>query len=210
MGFSVFAVQKSRVILVLLAMVLIGMAGCLGKPPRLKAPKWEPEVMTNQAIDFADKDGDRVLDPNELSALPGLKASIKPIDTNNDGKIQESELMARLQLYKESKTAYRPKKVVVTFKGKPLAGATVKAIPEPFVAGLVEPAEGITDSLGTVSLNCGQMKMALMRIGYYTLQITSDTIKLPEKFNTKSILGIEVSPISDGDNAQDIPFFDLE
>ncbi len=193
-----------------IVLIVSSVWGCSGKPPRMQAPAWDPEGMAKAAVDSADKNNDRALSAAELVTFPGLLARLKILDENKNGSIEESELVARLQLYKEMRTAYRPKTIQVTYKGQPLANAKVQLIPEPFVASVLEPAEGITDGSGTASMKATSMDVAVMRLGFYQVQISSDTVKLPEKFNSKTTLGLEASPVSDGEGSPDVVRFDLQ
>jgi hypothetical protein len=210
MGISPYMEHDSKVITVLLTILAVGLLGCYRLPPRLEAPDWEPEAMAKAAIDSADKNTDRILDAEEQEALPGVKAAAKAIDTNENGKIEESELVARIQLYRDMRTAYRRKSVLVKYQGRPLANAKVHLVPEPFVASILEPADGVTDSSGMAALKAASIDIDVMRVGFYQAQITSDQVKLPEKYNTKTTLGLETSPVSDGELVPDLVQFDLK
>ena len=49
----------------------------------------------------------------------------------------------------------------VTHKGKPVAGATVKLVSEPFMGGGMQAAEGTTDDTGGVMPENGTVAFAL-------------------------------------------------
>ena len=66
------------------AMLLL--AGCSGKPSRV-----HPDAIAGdapqKAMDLYDTDQDGFIDGAELDKVPGLKAALKQVDTNGDGKI---------------------------------------------------------------------------------------------------------------------------
>lgn len=166
--------------------------------------------MAKAAVDSADKNGDRTLDEKELDALPGVKAALRALDSNENKSLEEAELVARLQLYRDMRTAYRRKSVLVRYQGRPLVQAKVHLEPEAFVASILEPADGVTDASGIAAMKAASIDMDVMRVGFYRAQITSDAVQLPEKYNTKTTLGLETSPVSDGELSPDLVQFDLK
>jgi len=154
--------------------------------------------MADAAMEQGDKDGDGELSSDELDALPGLKYSLKQpdVDLNGDKKFSRDEIAARLQAYVDSKVSYVQFGAMVTYKGRDLPGAQILFVPEPFLGEVIPPAKGTTDPGGrTMMASEGQSDR--IRIGMYKVEITSDRVKLPAKYNTKTTLGIEVSPFTD-------------
>ncbi len=145
-----------------------------------------------------DVDRSDALDEKELQRAPGLAASLPHLDTNQDHKIAPDELQARLKLYEELQTGLRAKTFRVTLRGRPLADAKLKLIPEQFLEGVIEPAEGMTDASGTVVPQTATYDIPAVRLGFYRVEIESDTAKIPEKYHKDSMLGVEISPISEG------------
>jgi hypothetical protein len=100
----------------------------------------------------------------------------------------------------------------VTLDGGPLAGATVKFIPEKFLGDEIKTAEGVTNGAGVAALSIPIEELpkelrrtAALRVGIYRVEITHPTKKLPAKYNTESELGFDFHA---GDHVQS-PTFNL-
>lgn len=178
--------------------ILVVACGCNTGPDAVKPPAWDPEELTDKAMELGDGDGDGVLNESELAAMPGLEAGLKVADTDGDGKMSSDELKARIQAYKDTGTGRCPYSCSFRFKGRPLRNATVRMVPEPFFGELIEPAEAVTDSQGTASLKMAGRAKSGVRYGYYRMEVTSDSTKIPAKYNTATTLGVEISPTIDG------------
>lgn len=189
----VFRVQSLTI-----GIVLVAVCGCSNRPAPVKAPAWDPEELCSKALELGDGDADGVLNESELASMPGLEAGMKIADTDGDGSLSSDELKARVQSYKDEATGLRPMSYGFKYKGRPLKNAKVEMIPEPFLGNLVEPAEGVTDTNGVVSLKLAGRAKSGVRFGYYRIKVTSDDTKIPEKYNTATTLGVEISPTIDG------------
>ena len=181
----------------LLVIGLLVLAGCSRGPSRTAAPDWDPSGFADAILEKLDADGNGSVEIAELAAAPGLAAGQKYIDSNGDGALSRDELIARFERYVQMRIGLKDKRFRLTHNGKPLAGAEVKFVPEFFLEGLVEPATGTTDNMGAVQPGVAGETMALMRVGYYRVEVTSPQKDLPAKFNTETTLGVEVSPVSD-------------
>jgi hypothetical protein len=205
--------RGERVRMVCLAVsvgISIAAIGCVGRPPRVEAPLWEPDQLALQAIRTLDTSDDGSLQLAELRHdAPGLAAGWDRLDQNRDDRVTPSELAARLRLYQEMQTGLRSQSFRVAYQGRPLAGAQVRLVPEPFLATTIEPASGVTDSSGTVIPQAESYDLPAMRLGYYCIEITSDAVRLSPKYNTNSTLGVEISPVSDGDSSSGMISLDL-
>jgi hypothetical protein len=202
--------SNHKIILTLLSvLVLASSFGCGLGAAREKAPSWDPVELTNKAFSLFDSNGDAELDSKELKAAPGLGSSIKAIDTNSDGKMSRSELESRFALYKSGKVALQSVTFQVLYKNRPLEEGSVRMIPEPFLEGLCEPAEGMIFGGATTPTIVGQ-KLPAMRLGFYRIEVTSDAKKIPAKYNTETTLGMEVSPVSDGPDSYGAKTFNLK
>lgn len=95
-------------------------------------------------------------------------------------------------------TGIKPCSYDFSFKGRPLADAKVRLVPEPFLADLLGVAEGVTNSNGTAALKIASRTRTGAPFGYYRLEVTSDKVKIPAKYNTETTLGVELSPTIDG------------
>jgi len=69
---------------------LLVVAGCSGRPSRVY-PDAVASDAPQKAMDLYDTDKDGFIDGAELDKVPGLKAALKQVDTNGDGKIDAEE-----------------------------------------------------------------------------------------------------------------------
>lgn len=184
---------------------LVSLSGCARRPARVSAPTWDPDGAAGRAIEMYDKDGDSKLSSEELNAVPGLKYSAKQLDSaqekgDGDGYLSREEIARRIQLYRDLRTGWKQFNCRVFLGGRPPVGAEVKLIPEPFLGeGVIVPATGTVREDGSAMLDAGAegIRMPVVRVGMYRVEITSDRLKIPAKFNTESTLGVEVPPVQD-------------
>ena len=137
---------------------------------------------------------------DEWSASPALVAVSASYDKNGDGTLSAEEIAAGLAAWQQSGVGARAVPFVVRWNGRPLAGATVRLVPAPFLDDAVKGASGETGPGGA-----GQLSMAaedrprnapnipLMQPGLYHVEITHPSIKIPAKYNTQTTLGIEIT-----------------
>jgi hypothetical protein len=109
-------------------------------------------------------------------------------------------VQARVQQWLEQKVGIRSFQCVVKLDGRPLEGATVKFVPEPFMGGAVEEASGVTDAGGSAVLAIDDAKLPEnlkgfrgMKPGFYMVQITHPDKSIPDRYNIATILGQEIS-----------------
>ncbi len=211
---------------------LVVSGGCGGRSPSAIQPM---EIASNagaQAMAQLDANKDGFLDYNELAKAPGLRAGVasikkmatfrgpKPSESQlQSAKISAEEIDARIQEWKEhgsgrttvSCRVYRINKK--GGKGKiPLAGAEVKFVPETFLGPGLLTGTGTTAASGTALVaqpsRGGGDPTTGMCPGFYRVEITKGN-EIPAKYNTTTILGVEIA----GD-APDLsaggPTFDLE
>ena len=169
------------------------MCGCTQSPGRLLPPDWDPPAQAAQALDFLDANDDGLLQTNEMAKAPGLAVGAAHIDQNGDGQLSVSEIEARLELFRQKAVAVRGRRYRLTYRGRPFAGAEVRFVPEPFLEGVIEPGQGMTDATGTVAPAAEINGVTGLRPGYYRVEVTSPRITLPAKFNSSTVLGVEVS-----------------
>lgn len=185
-------------------LVLFAM-GCARTPSRIAAPVWDPDGVADRAMKLLDKNGDGKLSDAELEAAPGLKYCAKVLDGpensgDGDGQLSRDEIRNRIQLYRDRKVGYNQFTCTVLYNGRPLSGAEIRLVPEPFLGeGLVEPATGQTMEDGRATLDVGakELKMPVVRIGMYRVEVTSAQVRIPPKYNTETTLGVEVPPVTD-------------
>lgn len=176
------------------------MSGCSGGPKRVPMAKFAPDTIATRAVESLDKDGDAKLNRDELSGSPGLLASVSIFDSDGDGQISRAELADGLQQWRDEKTGLVSLHCEVTWKGRPLQGATVRMIPEPFFEGAIAPASGETDAAGQAQMSCDSehlpealKSLRAVQPGIYRVEVTHPQIDLPAKYNTNTQLGRSVS-----------------
>lgn len=171
--------------------------GCSKGPTRVKPPGIDASETGPLALKEYDANGDGVIDATELNKAPALKASIKNLDDNKDGKVSGEEIVARVENWQEQKVGRMGLRVRVTRRGQPLAGAMVKFVPEKFLGDEVQPAEGVTDENGYALLNAppdpDHPNLPGMHCGLYRVEITKQGDRIPAMYNTQTIFGQEVS-----------------
>jgi hypothetical protein len=186
--------KMNRTISLALLAACVVMIGCQSSPPRLYPDKPDPRA-GERAIEFYDANKDGVLDGKELAGVPGLRAALKKVDTDHDGKVSAAEISARIQAWVDSKLGRMTLTCVVTHNGRPLTGATVRFVPEKFLGGDLKPAEGTTDAHGIARLMTAGAGQATRGVspGFYRVEITKSGENIPAKYNTLTQLGQEVA-----------------
>jgi hypothetical protein len=193
------------------ALLAILLVGCSSKPQSATIPDWDPSGFASAILEQLDKNSDSAVDNAELAEAPGLAFGAKLIDDDKDGKLSREELEARFAKYRDRELGLTSKEFRVTYNGRPLVGAEVRFVPEFFLSDVIEPATGTTIIQGIVNPSIEGQKTALMRVGYYRVEVTSPNVKLPAKFNTATTVGVEVSPFDDaptGSSSIEIPLRD--
>jgi hypothetical protein len=152
-------------------------------------------------MDMMDKDGDGQLSKEEYVAAPGLAYCASEVDSDKSGTLSRDEIKARIDLYRELRTGYKEFSCSVAIGTAPLANAKIRLVPEPFLGeGIIDPASAITDIAGRAILDsegADDIPVPVVRVGMYRVEITSDKIKVPAKYNTETTIGVEIPPITD-------------
>ena len=153
-------------------------------------------------MDQLDADKNGKLDTEELKNCPGLQRSRKEIDSDNDGAISSSELQKRMQDYIREQIALNNTPIIVSYGGRPLAGAKIELIPEEFLVDVIEPATGTTSARGSsrpsieLDPEIRQRGTSGYRSGVYRVKLwkkdSGGKELLPRKLNEESNIGIEV------------------
>lgn len=170
-------------------------AACLGCSgfDSVPAPEISPQQAAQKAMELYDTNKDGRIADDELKAVPSLAANLKVIDTNGDGELSEDEIAARLQsvigISSRTDTPIR-----FTMDGRPLAGATIRLVPDEFLAQSLREATGTTDENGVVQTTTVGESLGT-EVGLYRVIVTKDGQKIPDRYNTNSELGVEVSTV---------------
>jgi hypothetical protein len=189
----------------LLAAMLIAMlisafcAGCMGQPSPVPQPPFDANAESSKALELFDADKDGKISGKELDKCPGIKASLKVMKTDKDKGVTKEMIVGRIDKWIESKIGRTTISCTVTRNGKPLEGAKVAFVPEPFLSdALPQKADGTTNQMGMamISLPVETGTDALppgMPPGMYRVEITKPGDNIPAKFNKATELGQEVS-----------------
>lgn len=170
-------------------------AGCSSQPARVPAPAINPASVVAAVFDLADADGDGSLQPAEQATVPAIAAAASLLDTDGDAAVAREELLAWLEAVRDSRVAITPLEVTVIERGRPLADATVRLVPEPFMGDGMKLAEGVTGGDGTAVVTITDAVYPGVNCGLYRVEITGtgrDGKPLPPRVNTASTLGVAV------------------
>ncbi|HJQ80299.1 MAG TPA: hypothetical protein VJ828_10105 [Lacipirellulaceae bacterium] len=169
-------------------------------------PSVDAHSAAAEAIEQYDKDGDAHLNDAELAACPAINNVRQRYDKDGDRQVSEEEIAQRLEQLYSTGTGLLEVRCTVTRGGRPLANATVRFVPEPFLADALQTATGTTDSSGLAmpGISADQLpenltSAQLMQVGLYRVEIEHPTISP----SGSKPLGFEVDPSSrDGTMAQ--------
>jgi hypothetical protein len=169
-------------------------------PSAIRVPSVNPNAAAQKALEIYDKDANGSLDAVELAACPGLLAARANYDANRDGQVSRDEVAARLGSLYSSGIGLTTVSCRVLAGGQPLSGAKLRFVPEPFLAGAIMVAVGITDQNGTAviaieneSLPADQRALRSMQPGIYRVEVEHQSVKKPA-----ASLGCEIDPTSRG------------
>lgn len=170
--------------------------GCSGRPGRL-LPPGIPADAAQEAVAKYDANGNGVIDGDELDKVPALKATLKRADKNADGQISADEISERIAAWQKSKLALTRSIVTVRRDDRPLAGATVKFVPEPFLGPSLKTATGTTDGSGMASMQISSDPDERgVQLGYYRIEVSKPAAdgkeQIPVRFNSETELGAEI------------------
>jgi hypothetical protein len=150
------------------------------------------------AIATYDTNKDGKLSGEELDKCPAIKAAIAQIDPEGKGEITADMIKARVAQWVKTKLARMTISCTVTRNGAPLAGATVKFIPEEFLGKAVKEATGTTDAHGIAMMSIpttGPREPPGVGPGLYRVVVTKEGMSIPDQYSNvdKTVLGQEVA-----------------
>lgn len=172
-------------------------AGCFGQK-RVKPPKISAKAAGSAAIEQYDKDGDGSLSAAELESVPSLAST--NFDANGDGNVSPEEITDRIGAWQDTQLGLISFACQVVLDGRPLAGATVKFIPETFLGDNVLPASDTTNKYGIANLSIAKEHLradlknhSVIHCGVYKIEITHPEVRIPARYNTETTLGQEAA-----------------
>jgi hypothetical protein len=182
--------------------LIVTSTSCNRGPAPIKQPSISASSAGKLAMEQYDKDGDGKVAGAELDAAPALKAAIKNLDTDGDGAVSAAEITARINAWKDMKTALASAPCKVTLDGELLVGATITFEPEAFLGDEIKHAIGTTNLYGMAAPSVpaeerpdpnspGGAYFGLYKVRISKMVNGKETI--PARYNTQTILGQEVS-----------------
>lgn len=177
------------------ALLVGSLAGCSSRPARVPAPRINPAAIVEAVFSQADADGDGILRAAEQQTVPAIAAAASRLDADGDGGVGREELLTWLEAVRDSRVAINPLEVIATHRGRPLAGAVVRLVPEPFMGGEVKAAEGTTDADGVAAMTIPDAQYSGVNCGLYRVEISgtgNDGKPLRARANSDMRLGVAV------------------
>jgi hypothetical protein len=167
-------------------------------PAAVPPPYIDPDGAAEQAMELYDANHDGALSKEELAKCPAMLGKLVVYDQNANGSVESAEIAKRLTDLLSAKIALTRLQCRVTFRGRPLRGATVIFEPEPYLGDEVKAATGVTDEHGVAAPSIPKeampenlRRMAFVHCGVFKVRVTHPTIKLPARYNTATELGYE-------------------
>jgi hypothetical protein len=174
------------------------LAGCGGGPSRVNAPSVDPAAASAEAIRLYDKDGDAMLSEVELAACPGILMHRSTYDVDGDGMVSQQEIEARVSQLVSARVGQTKLQIRVDWNGRPLPGASIKMIPEPYLGEYVKAAGGTTGDAGVTVMQIpdedlpeSERGIQGVHVGTFKLEVTHPSVSIPAKYNTQTTLGYE-------------------
>lgn len=184
-----------------LAIIVAALIGCSRGPDRFVAPEVDPQAAAAEAIKLYDANGDAALSKEELLRCPAILSKLAVYDQDGGGSLDEQELLKQIAALFKSGTGGTMLNCLITYKGKPLSGATVVLEPEPYLGGGVQTATGTTDGAGDAQMGIPPefvpehlQRVKSVHYGTFKVRVTHPTISIPAKYNTETELGYETEP----------------
>lgn len=172
--------------------------GCSSSPGRLSAPDVNAGSAAAKAVEEFDKNGDGVLQKDELQACPALADASGAYDADRNGDLTLDEVKEGINRWAATRTGAMMLPFRITLDGRPVADADVKLVPVSFLADSIKPNVGKADSSGSGMLGLAPEdrpsnapSTPLATPGLYRVEITDPSGTVPAQFNTESTLGIE-------------------
>jgi hypothetical protein len=170
--------------------------GCGNSSSSQLARKAAPAEAAAAAIQAYDTNGDGKLSQEELAKAPALAAGLARVDSNHDGYITRDELQARLQAVDDGPKLIGLVGNVLTAKRRPVDGATVTLIPEPFMGSGLQSYTGTSDKSGTCQFKGAETSLPGLPTGYYQAKVVDPQL------NIDQVLGCEVAIDASGNRLE--------
>ncbi len=175
-------------------------------PSPVRPPQVDLAGAASQIMATLDTDSDGALSESELGKSPPLFEAREKYDLSHDKRISRDEVQSRLEAIYGQGLGITQFACTVMLDGRPLSGAEVRFVPESFLGENVSAAHGTTNSSGVAAMSIPIERLPSdlkgftgIHPGVYRVEITHSLHKLPEKYNTKTVLGLDTHPDSQND-----------
>ena len=189
--------KRSRWTIRSLGLILTAVhVGCSHSAARLEQPKYRSDS-GKAAVEQFDRNSDGAIAVSELEASPALKIALPRIDYDHDGSVKADEINRAVSAWVNTRVASMPVMATISLDGRPLSGADVTLEPERFLGEFVQLAYGKTDSEGFTTLSCSNSPVHGVQLGWYRVIVSKkngERETISERFNSKTELGLEVTP----------------
>ena len=180
-------------------MLIVAIAGCNQQLPAIKPPAIDASKAASAALEQFDTNLDGNIAKEEACA--GMRKAWERYDRDSDGTVSFDEIERRFAEWGNSETGMMNLPTDVSFRGRPLANATIEMTPYEFLGDSFKPAKGKTDRYGTAFMEIPKehlpkhLQMAFgVQTGLYRISITHPDVKIPAKYNVESELSIDLAP----------------
>jgi hypothetical protein len=199
---KVLHLGPSIILICLLSILSLAGNGCSSRPDAIKTVDVNPSSASQAAFAAYDTNNDGLLDDQELNRVPGIAKYKSLYDLDNNGSVSQDEVFARLDLWKSQGLGFRSLVIGVTMDGRPLVGAHIKLVPEPYLGEAVHMAVGETDSSGEATMatdlehlppRLAERGIAGVTGGTYKIEVTHPSKNIPARYNTATTIGEEVA-----------------
>jgi hypothetical protein len=177
---------------------LLIISGCSRGPGAIHVPDVDPAQAAESAMELYDKDHDGVLTEAELAACPGILGHLSTYDLDKSGSVSQEEIEKQIAELRSSRVGLTMLNVQLRMDGRPLKGAKVKMIPEPYLGEDVKVAWGTSNARGIATMDIKDSDLpesdhGLLGVHYGTfkLEVTHPDMQIPAKYNTQTTLGYE-------------------
>jgi hypothetical protein len=184
-----------------LLLSVVSLVGCNRGPGEIPVLDLNPSDCAQAAIEHYDGNKDGRLSREEVRGSAGILKAWSEIDADKDNSISHDELQSRVKYWVECPSRIVPLICRVNLDGRPLAGAQIRFIPEPFITPAVREGMGVTSAQGTTiprvmddDIADDLKELPGVRLGIYRVMVTHPDKKIPPKYNSNTTLGCEVVP----------------
>lgn len=191
-----------------LAIPLLFFAGCGSGPAAIEPIDIDASAASAEAMELYDQNADGSLNDAELANVPGILRYKDKYDVNQDGAVSREEIGNRIGGWREQGVGFRTLDVTVLLDRRPLSGATVRFVPEPYLGEEPKIGTGKTDASGHAKVSVAvehipeDLKIARMRGmfgGTYRIEVTHPDKQLPKRYRNGAALGDEIARDTIGD-----------